>query len=346
MNTLDHPRALELSIIAPSAAFYQFSRSTHDANGSIKTNNAFPNIHKQFPLGTICFQSNTCLSIAHGYPTASCRTDGILDLQKAVRLSQEQLCSRFLDRSVGEEIRCLSENGDCQYCMLGLEEIDSRKNKTYIPMSTACYEKTYEGHRMVYDIAYTAMSQKRWLRSLAAADGMPFEGRGISSLLLVALREMAQSENGVSGVVWVLCTSAPLRDWYLRRGLVKYLHPPGFPGMEIKSGHFHLISPGSTLPIPMKYAAIRVTNENHVESRKCCNTRMLDFIASQNGSDACLALPRYFSFFQQSVPSSGPCHDHTPDYYKVWCDACGGVMSPRPLLGLPQHIVSYMLQHA
>jgi hypothetical protein len=107
---------------------------------------------------------------------------------------------------------------------------------------------------MVYDIAYIATSQKRWLRSSAAADGMPFEGRGLSSLLLVALREMDQSENGVCGVVRVLCTSAPVHDWYLRRGLVIDLHLPEFPGMEIKSGHFHIISPGSTLPIPTKYS--------------------------------------------------------------------------------------------
>jgi hypothetical protein len=81
-----------------------------------------------------------------------------------------------------------------------------------------------------------------------------------------------------------------------------------------------------------------------VESRKCCNTIMLDFIASQNGSDACLALPRYFSFFQQSVPYAGPCLDHTPEYYKVRCDACGDAMSPVlvPLLGLPQHTVLYI----
>jgi hypothetical protein len=136
-STLEQ-RALQLSIIAPSTVFYYFLRSTHDENGSIKTNNAFPNIHKQSPLGTICFQFNTYLSIAHGYATASCRTDGILNLQDAVRLSQEQLCSRFLDRSVGEEICRWSENGAFHYCMLGLEEIDSRKNKTYIPMSTAC----------------------------------------------------------------------------------------------------------------------------------------------------------------------------------------------------------------
>jgi hypothetical protein len=220
-----------LSIIAPSAAFFYFLKSTHDANGSIKTNNTFPNIHKQSPLGAICFQYNTYLSIAHRYTTASCRADGIVDLQEAVRLSQEQLCSRFLDRSVGEEIRRSSENGDCHYCMLGLEEIYSCKKKTYIRMSTACYQKTDEGHRMVYDIAYMATAQRRWLRSSAAANGMPFEGRGHSSLLLVAFREMTQSENGVSGVVRVLCASAPLCDWYLRRVLVKDRHPPEFPGM-------------------------------------------------------------------------------------------------------------------
>jgi hypothetical protein len=183
-DTLEQ-RALQFSSIAPSAACYHFSRSTHDANGSIKTNKDFPNIHKQSPLGAIFFQFNMYLSIAYGYPT---RTDGILDLQEAVRLSPEQLCSQFLDRYVGEEIRRWSENGDFHYCMLGLEEIDSRKNKTYIPISIACYEKIDEGHRMVYDIAHIMTSQKRWLRSSAAPDGMPFEGIGLSSLLLITLR--------------------------------------------------------------------------------------------------------------------------------------------------------------
>jgi hypothetical protein len=109
----------------------------------------------------------------------------------------------------------------------------------------------------------------------------------------------------VSGVVRVVCTSAPLRAWYSRCGLVKDRHPPEFPGMEIKSGQFHLISPGSTLPIPTKYVGSRVTHQNHVESRKCCNTRIQDLLQARTVRTHVLRYQDTSAFFSSPCPLLG-----------------------------------------
>jgi hypothetical protein len=64
----------------------------------------------------------------------------------------------------------------------------------YVPMATACFQKNDDGRRMVYEVAYVPTSQKRWFKVAAVADSMPFEIRGLSSLLLSSLREVAEVE--------------------------------------------------------------------------------------------------------------------------------------------------------